>query len=219
MFSIFAAAHLWVVLVSWAVTYSSDYYLSIFASRLYQSGVDQVISYEGGIELTPQFRDDVAQARIFSPRWLRALFLVEAILVILWFLAVRMMGQPLLFGIPVAGLFLVEAAIHSRHLRVLALYWRITRGQGPDGRIEYPHWLSLEQSALEFLAFALIFALVSILTGDLSILGGTLTCGAVSFRHWQWGRRALGFWAGVNSRLTHRGDCSYASLYQGARSD
>lgn len=189
MFSTFVAAHLWAVLVLWAITYSSDYYLSILASRMYQSGVDQVISYEGGIELTPQFRDDIAQARIFSPRWLRALLLVEAILIILWFLVVRIMEQPLLFGILVAGLFLVEAAVHGRHVRVLALYWRIARGEGPAGRIEYPHWLSLEQSALEFLAFALIFALISILTGELSILGGTLTCGAIAFRHWQWGRR------------------------------
>lgn len=183
--------NLWAALLAWAVIYTSDYYLSIVASRLYQSGVYRIMEYGGGIELTPQFREDIASLRLLSPRWVRSLVLIGGLLSLLWFLGVKTLETPILFETLVVGLLLLEVAIHARHFRVLATYVRVLSGRGPTGRIEYPRWFSLEMSAVELTSFSVIYVVTALLSGEWSLLGGSLFCGAVGLRHWLWGRAEL----------------------------
>ncbi len=178
-------------LLTWTLLYASDYGLSILASRMYQSGAHEILIYQGGIELTPRLREDVAHVRLLSPRWLLGLVVVGVLLSLIWVLSIRVLGEPAYFGFVMVGIILVEASIHSRHLRVLALYGRINAGGGPIGRVEYPRWLLFEQSAIEFAAFSGLYMLIFFLTGEITILGGAAFCSAIAIRHWLWGREAL----------------------------
>jgi hypothetical protein len=83
----------------------------------------------------------------------------------------------------------MEATIHYRHLRLLAFFRRIRKGQGITGRIEYPRWFSLDQSIIELLGFALLYVLLFLLTDELAILGGEVFCGVIALRHWLWSRK------------------------------
>jgi hypothetical protein len=176
-------------LLAWLLLYSSDYLLTLWASRLYQGGVHETIVYGGGVELTPQFRQDVASLRKISPAWIRTLILVGVLLSVLWLLSARVLGDPALFSFMIVGIILLEVTVHIRHIRVLALFGRIRAGTGPTGRIEYPRWLLLDQSAVEFLTFALLYTLLFFLTDEIAVLGGAVFCASITFRHWLWGRR------------------------------
>ena len=185
------STNLGIALLVWTVLYASDYYLSLLASRLYRASVSEIIVYQGGLELTPQFRDDVASGRLLSPRWIRGLPLIAGLLSLVWLLSVRVLSEPRLFRFPMLGLILIEATVHTRHLRLLALYRRIHRGQGPTGRIEYPRWLLLDQSAVEFATFGLLYLLLFLMTAEEAILIAVLFCVSAAVRHWLWGRREL----------------------------
>jgi hypothetical protein len=181
--------YVWLAPVLWAIVHLSDYYTSLFVGRLYAASANHTIVFEGGIELTPRFRQDIASLRLVSPRFLVALGLVLLALVLAWLVWVELLGLSLPFVFLAGGLILLEAAVHARHLRNLALFRRLRDSQQPSGRVVYPRWLSLEMSAVEFAAFALVYGLCFLLAGGWSVLGGAVFCGSVALRHWQWSRR------------------------------
>ena len=191
MLETLATQSLAVALLMWVVLYASDYYLSLLGSRMHKQAVSQPIVYQGGIELTPQFREDVASLRLLSPRWVRALIAVGAALALLWLGAVRILQVPRLFSLAIGGVVLLEAAVHLRHLRVLMLLRRLRKGQGPTGRVEYPRWFLFDQSAVELAGFGLLYLFLFMVTSSLFILGGAVFVSALSLRHWLWGRTEL----------------------------
>lgn len=58
--------YVWLAPVVWAVLHLSDYYTSLFVARLYAASASHTIVFEGGIELTPRFRQDIASLRLVS---------------------------------------------------------------------------------------------------------------------------------------------------------
>jgi len=182
--------NVWLALILWAIIYSSDYYLTLATARLHAKYASDVIVFEGGIELTPQFRADIASLRTVSPRFLAMLAILLAAVFLVWLLAVQELLLPEVFLFFMGGLILMEAAIHSRHFRNLALFRCIRDAHQPSGRIVYPRWLSLRLSSVELAAFGAVYLLCFLLAGGYSVLGGAVFCGAVAFRHWLWSRKA-----------------------------
>lgn len=179
---------LWVSLLAWSLLHWSDYYLTLATARAHAGPASQVLILEGGVELTPQFRQDVARRRIVSPRFLLSWLLILLWISLLWVLTIRAMDLTRLFRGIVGGMLLLEFAIHLRHLRNLFLFRLVNRTGQPSGRMVYPRRVLLLTSAAELTAFSAFYGLLFILTGAVEAAGGAVLCLLVGVRHWLWSR-------------------------------
>jgi hypothetical protein len=179
----------WLAPLIWAALHISDYLSTLATARLHAAAAGQVIQYEGGIELTPQFREDIRRLRLFSPRFALALLYMEILILAIWLLSTRLLWVPQSFLTIAGGLIFLEAVIHMRHLRNYFIFWHIRKYGQPSGRIYYPRWMMLKASALELASFGLLFLVAWALHPASSLAGGAVFCLAAALRHWLWGRR------------------------------
>ncbi len=187
----FILHHSWILVMIWFLTYLSDYYLTILSSKLYQAYLKDHILFEGSLELTPVFQQDVDKLRLVSSAFLVRLFLSSLLLLLIWFLAVIYLGIPQLFYFGFGAIFLREVPVHLRHIRNLGLFYYSKLEGGLQGRLEYARWLTLKLSAVEIASFALLFAAFSILLESWFFFGGAVACLMLSVQHWAWGRKLL----------------------------
>ena len=173
----------WPGLAAWIILYISDYYLTLHCARLYRSGVNQTIVFEGSYELTPYFQKDIDSLKILSPRFVFALLLSAFWLVGIWWIG----GQSLsaLYKCALGAMILIEATIHIRHVRNLFLFRAILRGKSVRGSIEYSRPVVLRLSFVELLAFAALFAMLFVFTRSWFVLGGVLACLSTSIKHFK----------------------------------
>src|SRR4030095_14317054 len=75
----------------WALLYSVDYLLTLKAARLYEGGVKNHMSFGGGYELNPVFKQDIAAIRGFSYRFFLLLLLFGGLLLTIHILAMKEM--------------------------------------------------------------------------------------------------------------------------------
>jgi hypothetical protein len=181
----------WRAALLWSVAYISDYAFSIYNASLYRRGAHQYYEFEGSLELTPQFQDDIDNLRWFSPRFLRAFVLSNLTLVLVRWLGVDWADWPETFLFAFGGMMLLEAAVHLRHIRLLVLFMQLTTGQGIEGKIYQRRWLGYQASGWEFIAFAGLCLLLSIVTGSWFILGGAFMNAVTGVQHLRWGKQAL----------------------------
>ena len=178
--------HLWPGLILWVVLYISDYTFTIVCARLYRDGVREFIAFEGSFELTPYYQKDVDSLRRISPRFVIALIATLTVLVALWMLS--QLVWPAGYAIGLGALVLVEAAIHTRHLRNYFLFRRILAGGAVRGRIEYNRPAMMELSSYELLAFAGVYLLIFVATLDPFVGGGVAGCLSIAGKHYARGR-------------------------------
>lgn len=179
----FFSDRLLLTVVLWVVIYASDYVLTRISAGWYQAGVKQHILYQGGIELTPIYKRDISRLRWISPRFLFLLAFTSVAIYMFGVLAIEI-GIPWLVDVLVGAWFLVEAAIHMRHLRNLAMFYYLKDSRGVQGSIQYEMWLSYRVSAMDGLTFALLYGVIYLLTGSPFFLGGVLTCAGLGLFHW-----------------------------------
>ena len=99
--------HVWLGPLIWAILYSSDYYCTLAAARMYHAGVKEFILFEKGYELTPIYQDDIAALRSRSPRFFVLLAITCGVLVVIWFVS-RLIGATWLYEGALGGFLLVE---------------------------------------------------------------------------------------------------------------
>lgn len=181
---------LWPGLVLWVVLYVSDYAITLACARMYRAGVREIFVYEGGLELTPYFRKEVDALRVLSPRFLLALLWGVVTLSALWWLTrPPLWSEPYAFGL--GAMVLVELTVHVRHARNLFLFQTALAGQGVYGRVEYRRATLLRLSAVEVLAFAILFLVAFATTGSWFVLGGAVGCLSLAWKHWRLARKQL----------------------------
>ncbi len=181
--------NLWLGLVLWILLYSSDYFLTILGARLYLSGVNERIVYEGSYELTPYYQRDIDALRLLSPRFLRALLVSLASLSLVWWLT-RQSDTPELYSLLLGAMVMLEIAVHKRHFQNIFMFRAITKPGAAKGRIEFSRSLTLRQSAVELFVMAAVFLLLAGLTRSWFVLGGALTCSSTAAKHLQLARAA-----------------------------
>jgi hypothetical protein len=125
----------WPALPLWSGLYISDYMLTLSCARLYRSGLDNQLVFEGSYEITPFHQRDVDALPIVSPRFLESFALSIVLLWTVWMLAAA--SQPEMFELAVGSLVSAQLVVHIRHLRNLFLF-RAMAGGGVRGRMEYP---------------------------------------------------------------------------------
>lgn len=181
----FFLRNLWPALSVWGVLYISDYFLTITCARLYRSGVNANVVFEGSYELTPFFQKDVDSLRRVSPRFVAALLLSEGWLAGCWLL----FRPPLAFEFVLGIMVLVEITVHIRHLRNLYLFRAINGTGSVRGRIEYSRALLLRMSSTEWLIFSGAYLLLFAFTTSWFILGGVIGCLSVAVKHQKLARK------------------------------
>ena len=178
----------WIPLAVWIALYVSDYAMTLKAARLYHDHVKEHIVFEGSYELTPYYEKDIDGLKKLSPRFLGALALSSALLVVLWYLS-RLLDAFEPFSLAFGAMVLLEAAVYLRHLRNRSLFKNMIDKGGLTGQTRYSRWLILSNSASELFAFAGLFLLLAILLGSFFLLGGALSCLATGARHRQMGKK------------------------------
>jgi hypothetical protein len=180
---------LWIILPVWLVLYLSDYCLTILGARYYKAGGREHIVFEGSYELTPQFQADIDSLRMFSPRFMLAVFISSAIIVLLWFASRQSRNALLFFQFLCGGLVLHEVPILVRHARNILLFWFANKHRGISGQIRYERWLAYRLSAVELFSFAGVFLVVFLFTGSVSFLGGSILTANTGWRDLRMSRK------------------------------
>jgi hypothetical protein len=178
----------WPGTIAWAVLYLSDYALTISCARLRRRSVSSKVVIEGSFELNPMFQSDVDSMKFVSPRFLLLLLLNLTLITTFWILWVPSSAGLYTFMLG-AGICL-ELGIHVRHLQNLYLYSSRSTTEQLRGRIEYARPLILRLSSVQALAFAGLFGALFAFTGSLFLAGGTVSCFALSAKHWYLARCA-----------------------------
>jgi hypothetical protein len=175
--------NIWLAVILWCVIYTSDYYLTIYSARLYHASAKDYMVFEGSFELTPAFQDDVDRLRYISPRFLKALLVSCAGIVIVWWLSVQFVNLPALYSFLIGALVLREAAIHARHARNITSFKHAKGGYGIKGKVEYSRPYILKASAVDLFSFAALFLFLFLVSGSWFCLGGAMACGVTGRQH------------------------------------
>lgn len=171
------------VMVLWVIVYALDYTLTIIGARLYRSGAQDHVVFQGSYELTPVFREDVDAMRLISPRFLRYLGSSVVLILLVWLLDIQFLGEYIFFSALVGALFLREAPIYLRHIRNIVLFVLLRNADSVTGRIEYSRWVTLKVSAIELFSFAGFYVLLFLLDRSWFFLGGAVGCLVVGVQH------------------------------------
>jgi len=183
-------SNIWFAVSLWVALYLSDYCLTIWAAKLYRSGANKHLMFEGSLEITPYFQEDVNALRPVSLRFLRALAFSVVMISLVWVIAVRWTSIPQAFSILMGALIFLEATAHIRHIRNIAFLNSLRNARGLKGKIEYPRWLSLRLSSVEILAFAALFMLAFLISGSWFFVGGVASCLITGLKHRDWSNKA-----------------------------
>jgi hypothetical protein len=183
----------WPGVVLGAALYCLDYALTLVTASLYHRRVKDKIVLEGSFELNPLFEKDIDLRRTLSPRFLVGLGVLLAMLALLWYIAVRQAFWPEVFFFTFGGLIFLQLAVQMRHLRNLFFFLTAFGPDGVQGQIQYPRVVSLRQSAFEFLTSACLYAVIFLVTDNVLVLGGMVTCLAMAAKQgalaWRWAKR------------------------------
>ena len=177
----FLAANPWYGVTFWVILYTSDYFLTIYSAR----GFRQIghFQFEGSMELTPQFQDDINNLRPVSKRHILLLIASTLVLLGVWWLVHLSIYLNWIYPLYLGMFLLVEVAVHLRHLRNIAIIREIRKNGGVEGQITYKQWFSYRNSANELYITATFFLLVALLTYSLFFFGGALACYGTALRH------------------------------------
>jgi len=177
----FFFSSVWPGLTVWVLLYISDYALTITCARLYRTGVNEKLAFEGSFELNPIFQKDIDSLRRFSPRFLVFLFVTSGLLALVWFLSEE--TTPELYVFLSGAMILLELTVHTRHLRNLLMFRAILKSECVRGRIEYSRPFILRVSSDELFIFSALYALLFVFTQSWFVLGGAATCFSTAIKH------------------------------------
>lgn len=172
--------YLWLGPMVWAVLYISDYYLTLTCARLYQAGAREKMAFEGSYEITPFYQTEIDALRRVSPRFL--LMLVVSLIWLWWVGQTTAQTSPTFYSFILGALFLVEMAVHIRHVRNYFLF-RAMLTNAVRGRLEYSRPVLLMGSAMDLFAFAVMFAVIGISTASPFASGGAVGAAWLGIQH------------------------------------
>ncbi len=172
----------WPGLIVWTALYISDFAMTMTCARLYRSGVNEMIAFEGSIEITPFYQKDVDALRLISPRFILVTVLTWVFLYAMW-LGSRSDGNFGLYEFVLGAQICVQLAIHMRHFRNYFLFRAMLKGEGPRGRMEYGRTTMLRLSAVELYSFCGLFAVLAAVMQNWFFVGGAFACAVTALKH------------------------------------
>lgn len=185
MLTAFFMQNIWLVALLWALTYLSDYYLTLYSARLFKANLREHILHEGSFELTAVFQKDIDKLKLFSGAFYwRLAFSIGLMLIIGWLLN-GPLEAPFGYEFILGGLFLREAAVHLRHIRNICMAKCASHNGSLRGKVEYSRWLIYRTSALDLWSYATFFLLISLFVGFWFFFGGAFFTAFTGWQHWR----------------------------------
>ncbi len=173
--------NVWIFLLLWSFVYLGDYFLTIYSAKGFRDQLSDHYGFERSFELNPNFEKDVNGLRTISPRHIGSWLLTSILLYLLrW--TTNLLDIPQLFHFMFGALFLLEIAIHLRHLRNIAILKSYTAG-AIIGHIKYSYWFGLKLSAWEMFWFSIVFGFSSLTERSWFFFGGAVGCLIISIIH------------------------------------
>lgn len=182
--------NVWLALALWVFAYVLDYYLTLYAARLYQNGAKEHFGFSGSYELTPYYQKEIDRLRLISPRFLLALALSSVGIWLVWWLAVSFFDLSPFFLLLIGGLISRQLIVLARHVRNIVLFRHARTAGNIQGRVDYTRRVTLRVSAAELLTFAAFFLLIFLISGSIFFVGGTLACTLTGLQHWRLASKA-----------------------------
>ncbi len=184
-------AHPWTIAAIWAAMYIFDYAGTLWLAKAYRTTLSRYVVFEHGIELNPNFENEVAAVSSGTSRVsLKFVFLLCLVVVIVLLSPII---SSLLTEFLGGALLLMWSFIASRHLRNYAFVRALQRK--PDslgGRQEQSYWFTQRLLAAEALTFAGLCLLLGLLTFRLFFLGGVVSCLSLGLRALRLANRKFG---------------------------
>lgn len=166
----------------WIVLYVSDYYLTLWGARLYHTRARAFVEL-GSYEMEPIFQKDIDGLRSVSPRFIRYLLLSSALLLLVWWMSLEWAHVPSFYVVTVGAYLLVELMVHMRHLRNIVLFRSLGVPGAAEGHLRYARWVTEQVHVVDLGAFAALFAICYVVSGEILFVGGVLGCLGVLRRH------------------------------------
>lgn len=182
MIDTFLIDHPWFAVGVWAVLYVSDYYLTLWGATLYTRTARAFVELES-YEMEPLFQKDIDGLRKFSPVFIRYLVLSSVALVAVWWLSVHWARNPAFYLVALGAYILVELVVHMRHLRNIVLFRAFGVPGAVEGHLRYARWVTQRVHVVDLAAFAGLFAICYVVSGDILFIGGVLGCLGTLRRH------------------------------------
>jgi hypothetical protein len=175
----------WVLILVWLALYFLDNYLTVYVTGLYERQDPKVIHFEGGYELTPQYKDEINRLKLFGPRFIRSALITTLFLSLVWFIVNQGWTYPVIYSVAMGALILLALVVNLRHIQNITFFKSNGDTERPKGEIFYPHTMVYRGSAIAFMAHAGFFLLLALLDGSWFFIGGSLSCAAMAINHYR----------------------------------
>ncbi|GEM_PF-1411720 len=160
----------------WIAIYSSDWIMNYIGARLYHNRVRSFWLFEKGYYLKFISEEEIKKpARLIIRFFSELLISSVAIWIILY--SCRLLSSWNIYEFTCGTFVLLEACIHFRHVRNVALFSLAKKDSGLYGCIAIPKWVTLRNSFTEFAIFSLSYLLIFLFdTSNYFVLGGIVSC-------------------------------------------
>ena len=177
----------WVAAALTIITYALHYYLSIYETRLYLTGVDWFVIYEGFYDPPPGYEEVVARRRPISKRliWVSLVLVVATVAV--WWVSLLQLQRPEIVMVFMGGWLLLMGMLIIRDLSRIALFRYMRSTGGAKGTLRYSERLSYLTGAVDYQAYAAFYLILFFVAGDPFFLGGAFMCFVAGRRRRDWG--------------------------------
>ena len=154
---------------------------------MYQSGVNRLVVYEGGIELNPLHRKEINTLKKINFKFIFILTILNILLYLLY-ASIQANGghDKYLLELLLGFTLLAETFIHIRHFRTIDNFKTILNSKDISGQIKYGRAFMHRQAGGDALIFAIFFLLLFILVGRYFFLGGAIACLVLSRIQKKW---------------------------------
>ena len=185
----FLIKHVWITAILFGIVSLADYYLTIYGARLFRDTLGAHVQNEGSYELTPTFRKDVDNLRLFSPAFAWRLIFTMALLPVIYWLSYSLLGIGWPYLFLAGGLFLRAVPILLRHMRNIGLGLLAREPGSIQGSVTYSQRLNFRLSAVELVGFAAFFLITAVVLNSAFFYGGAIITGITGLQHWSYGRK------------------------------
>ncbi|MFZ2657404.1 MAG: hypothetical protein WAX69_20880 [Victivallales bacterium] len=164
----------------WIIVFASDWLMNYIGARLYHNRVRSFWLFEKGYYLKSISEDEIRNPSKLIIRFFSELIISSTGIWIMLY-SCRLMSSWNIYEFFCGTFVLLEACIHFRHVRNVALFSLAKKGSGLYGCIAIPKWITLRNSFTEFAIFALSYLLIFFFdTRNYFVLGGVVSCFLVS---------------------------------------
>jgi hypothetical protein len=180
----------WILIPIWFAIYLLDNYLTVYVARLYKQQDPVYVQFEGGYELTPQYKDEIEQLKLFGPRFIRAAIITTFLTILVWLLAYSGWGYPQMYKLLMGALILLGAVVNLRHVQNVSFFVFHDEGSQPQGSIFYPQKMLYRGSAHALAAHGVFFLFLALILGSWFFAGGMLSCLSTAWSHYRLAKKS-----------------------------